>query len=118
LDFYGINDVLFARDDKLSTNVAVNSDDISVKLTYQNNGNPASVAYLDYINVWAKRKLIAGNRQFEFTNKDVAGQSGVGKYHLENTGNISQIWDITNQQNISSIANEDGRNSIDFKALL
>lgn len=118
LNFSSINDVVFARDDKLSATIPANADDISVKLSYQNNGNPASVAYLDYINISAKRKLIASNKQFKFYNPEAASQSGIANYHIENTANISQIWDLTNPQNITRIANENQGNTIDFKATL
>lgn len=118
LNFSGINDVIFARSDNLVTTIQTNSDEVNVKLTYQNNGNPASVAFLDYINIWAKRKLVAGHKQFQFTYKDAALQAGIATYHLENTANISQIWDITNPYNISKISNANRNSSINFKAVL
>src|SRR5699024_7661723 len=118
IDFPPINDVIFARGDALSKTQSAGSDQVSVKLTYNNGGNPASVGYLDYINVRAKRKLIAGSQQFLFTNEETAAQTGIGNYHLENAGNITQIWDVTDVENIKSIAHTEQSNTIDFKAQL
>ncbi len=118
LHFFGINSEIFARSDRLSTTFPAQSDQLRLQLTYQNNGNPASTAYLDYINIFAERELIAGSKQFEFTYKEAATQSGIGKYHLENTADISQIWDITNPYQISRMVGDNQSNQIEFKALL
>ncbi len=119
LNFMGVTSEVFARDDQFNGTTSGSSDKVTIDLTYNNNGNPAGVAYLDYINVWAKRQLIAGQNQFIFSNKSTATLTGIGSYQLSNTQNISQIWDITDPTNSKSIINNtDQSNSLSFKASL
>jgi hypothetical protein len=93
-------------------------DDITVDLTYNNNGNPASLGYLDFINVSAKRQLIAGNSQFEFTYKEAAVNSGIGEYVMQNASQVSEVWDITNLGTVTSFKNENQAGNFSFKANL
>jgi len=118
LNFGSLSTDIFARHDNLNFSLPANSDDVQVKLKYNNNGNPASIGYLDYINVFAERKLIAGDKQFIFSNKDTGTQSGIGSYHIQNSANISEVWDITNPYEISRIANQTESNNLSFKAEL
>ncbi|REE80014.1 peptidase C25-like protein [Lutibacter oceani] len=77
-------------------NVTVSGNEIDVEITYNNNGNPSAKAYLDYIEVLGKRKLIAKNEQFLFRNFDVLNSTGINEFSIENSSNIKWIWDITN----------------------
>ena len=93
------------------------SENIKIKLTYNNNGVPGSKGYLDYINLTAKRKLTGYGKQFQF-QYDLAGSTtGIVNYNVSNTSNISQIWDITDLYNVSKIENSN-LNNLSFKASL
>src|SRR5699024_7726994 len=76
-----------------------------------------SIGYLDYINITVERNLIAAEKQLIFSNKETANQSGIGEYQLQNTQNISEVWDITNPYQISRIENNQ-QNNLNFKANL
>lgn len=117
LSFGAINSSLFAQDAQLKTTTPAGNDAVEVKLTYNNNGNPSSIAYLNYIGIKAERALKADNKQFAFSYADAENESGIGRYQIENTQNISQIWEVTDPYNISSLSNEQN-SSIDFKANL
>ena len=81
------------------------SDNIKIKLTYNNNGVPGSKGYLDYINIIAKRKLLGTGKQFKF-QYDLAGSTvGIANYTIGNASGISQIWDVTDLYNVSKIEN-------------
>lgn len=89
-----------------SNSTFTGSDNIKVKLTYNNNGVPGSKGYLDYINLTAKRKLLGTGKQFKF-QYDLAGSStGIVNYTIGNASGISQIWDITDLYNVSKIENQ------------
>ncbi|HEX8015467.1 MAG TPA: type IX secretion system sortase PorU [Flavobacterium sp.] len=93
------------------------SENVKIKLTYNNNGVPGSKGYLDYINLTAKRKLTGYGKQFQF-QYDLAGSTtGIVNYNVSNTSNISQIWDITDLYNVSKIENSN-LNNLSFKASL
>ena len=103
---------------KLATNSSfTGSENVSIKLTYNNNGVPGSKGYLDYINLVARRKLLGTGKQFKF-QYDLAGSSaGIANYTIGNAANISQIWDITDLYNVSKTENSN-QTTFSFKASL
>lgn len=81
------------------------TQNISIKLTYNNNGVPTSKGYLDYINITAKSNLIGYGKQFRFTYTNASLQTGIAAYQISNALGISQVWDITDIYNVASIEN-------------
>ena len=51
--FPAIDEPILATQDVYIGNFNVNSSEISVNLNYNNNGNPSSVGYLDYISIFS-----------------------------------------------------------------
>jgi len=93
------------------------SENIKIKLTYNNSGVPGSKGYLDFINLIAKRKLLGTGKQFKF-QYDLAGSNiGIVNYTLGNASGISQIWDVTDLYNVSKVENPN-LNTFSFKASL
>ncbi len=79
--------------------ISINSDQIAIEVTYNNNGNPSARAHLDYIELIGTKKLIAPtNTQFSFRNFDAAKASftDIVKYTVQNTSTSTQIWNVTN----------------------
>ncbi len=113
-----IQDPIFATGDFYIGNVSVTSANISVSLSYDNNGTPSSVGYLDYISIEATRGLIHTGNQFIFKNKDVAMGSGIGQYTISSAANITEVWDITDRYNVASKINDNAESSFSFKAQL
>lgn len=72
------------------------SENVSIKLTYNNNGAPSADGYLDYIILKSKRKLLSTGKQFAFQYDAASTSSGVGSYQFLDATGISQIWDVTN----------------------
>ncbi|WP_396156638.1 type IX secretion system sortase PorU [Flavobacterium sp.] len=99
----------------LSSLVTVNSNDVTVKITYENNGVPSSKGYLDYINITAKRNLQAYGKQFSFQFDQAASLLGVGEYQISNASSISQVWDITDIYNVTKAENT-AQSSFSFKS--
>ncbi|MDC8005642.1 type IX secretion system sortase PorU [Aureisphaera galaxeae] len=91
---------------------------VTVELEYLNGGNPASVGYLDYINIEALRRLEGVNGQLLFRNNDVANQTGIGAYQITNASQFNQVWDVTDPQNIRSVANENNASPFSFNVNL
>jgi Peptidase family C25 len=93
------------------------SENVKVKITYNNGGIPNAKGYLDYINLVAKRKLSGYGKQFRF-QYDLAGtSSGIVNYDISNATGISQVWDITDIYNASKIINLN-QSAFSFKANL
>ncbi len=99
--------------------ISINSDQIAVEVTYNNNGNPSARAHLDYIELIGTKKLVASNdKQFSFRNFDAAKASftDVIKYTVQNTTSTTQIWNVTKSIEPQLITNESTvANTISFK---
>nr|WP_278022793.1 type IX secretion system sortase PorU [Flavobacterium ginsengisoli] len=103
---------------KLPANtVFTGTDNIKIKLTYNNNGVPGSKGYLDYINITAKRKLLGLGKQFLFQYNSAGSTAGIVNYTIGNASGIAQIWDVTDLYNVSKIENAN-QASFSFKANL
>ncbi len=94
------------------------SDEISIQLDYDNLGNPSSKAYLDYIAVEGVRALTFSGNQFQFLNKVTSTANGIGLYTLNNSEAVSEIWNVTDSNNITTVENTNEASSISFKANL
>ena len=93
------------------------SNQLNFSLTYNNNGNPSSKCYLDFITLEAKAFLKGQNKQYRFRVKESAFDLGVAEYRFSDAGSISQIWDITDVYNISAIKKADEL-SFSFKSTI
>lgn len=116
--YSAIDDPILAYGDFFIGNMPISSGTISVELNYDNNGNPSSVGYLDYISVEAVRELTYTGNQFLFKNNNVPLLSGVGEYVISNASAITQVWDVTDKYNVAAITNEDSNSTLRFKAQL
>jgi hypothetical protein len=93
------------------------SENIKIKLKYNNNGIPSSKGYLDFIRLSFKRKLEGFGKQFRF-QYDIAGStSGIINYAISNANGISQVWDITDIYNVTKVENQN-QSSFSIKATL
>jgi len=95
--------IVFER--TLASAVTVSTDDVKVKITYDNGGVPSSKGYLNYINIKAKRNLVAYGKQFPFQFNQAASLIGIGEYQISNATSISQVWDVTDIYNVSKVEN-------------
>lgn len=114
---FGANndDATAARDGFFNGTFAPGSSDITITLTYSNNGNPASNAWLDYIRLTAKRNLRGNGRQFRFRLNSAAQDNGILQYNFTNATGIAEVWDVTDIYNTTSVTNGSGA-QFSFKA--
>ena len=98
--------------------IAASNESVQVDLMYNNAGNPSSIAYLDYIGLWAVRKLSGVDGQFNFRYKAATTLAGVGEYQISNASQFSQVWDVTDMQFITSKQNEGNASTFSFKQTL
>jgi hypothetical protein len=102
-----------ANENSGSINLTGNSVDIEI--SFNNNGNPGAKAFLDYIEVLGKRKLIAKDFQFSFRNFNLLNLNGTYEYKVENAAKIKWIWDITNPISPKIIENQSSNSKFTFK---
>ncbi len=96
----------------------VASNDISVTLTYDNDGNPSAVGYLDYIEVKAKRALTGTGSQFNFRVDDAASAVGVAEYTLSSASQVAQVWDVSDIFNVTKYENAAQEGTFSFRSVL
>lgn len=93
------------------------SENVSIKISYNNNGVPTSKGFLDYIILRSKRNLTGYGKQFRFQYNEAATQTGIGQYQISNASGIEQVWDITDIYNVASSQNP-SQSSFAFKAAM
>lgn len=102
------------KDTFYSSSSIPSNENLSVKITFNNNGVPTANGYLDYINLNFKRQLKGYGKQFRFQNNATANNL-VKEYQISNANGIGQIWDITDIYNVSKYTNND-QSSFSFKS--
>ena len=93
------------------------SENIKIKLKYNNNGVPGSKGFLDHIRIIAKRKLQGYGKQFHFQYDQAGSTLGMVNYEVSNAAAIAQIWDVSDLFNVTKVENSN-QSTINFKANL
>lgn len=117
LTFNRIDDPTLLTEDTFSGEIPPSGETVTIDLVYNNDGNPTSIGYLDYISVEALRNLTGVNGQLLFYNKNVANLSGIGAYQISNAAQFNAVWDVTNPYFITSKVN-DNNAAFSFKATM
>ena len=114
--FGSIGDPILATGDSFSSNINLNSSQANITLTYNNNGNPSSSAYLDYISIEAISALNFNGGQLTFYNNDLDFESEIVNYQISNSDNILSVWDVSNISNVLEIPHNQ-ENNLTFKSV-
>jgi hypothetical protein len=75
------------------------TDLINVTIKY-NKPNSSSVAWLDAIQLNARRNLKMTNNQLFFRDLNSVGTGNVSQFNVSNANNIIKVWDVTDPLNI------------------
>ena len=118
LNFNAINDPTLLSVDSFIQEFQLSSETVSVSLNYNNSGNPASIGYLDYIQVTATMPLRSTGNTFSFFNQDAQGASGLGLYRLSQAQNIQEVWAVDDLFNVHYKSNDDQSELFSFKTTL
>lgn len=98
--------------------IAAAGDEVVVDISYNNNGNPSSQGYLDFIAIGAERELKGTGNQMIFQNPNAANLTGVGKYEMSGASSVSAIWEVTNPTAIKELENTENNIMLSFKTTL
>ncbi len=118
MNYSSIGDPVLVSGDFYSGDLMVSNSNISVDLNYNNNGNPSSVAYLDYISIEGVSDLTYNGDQFIFYNKNLVDLSGIAQYNIATANAISNIWEITDINNVTEISTDGNESIVSFKSIL
>lgn len=76
----------------------------------------AAIAYLNYLEVNARRYLKMSGSAMQFQNVDYLGLNSYNQYRLSDASSNVQIWDITNPQLVTRVTTENINNKLTFTA--
>jgi len=95
---------IYAKKSNFTWDFTTGNPTITLDITYNSSPNDMkSEAWLDYIEVNTKRKLIFTGQNMLFRNISTVGVGKVTKYNLSNISSINKIWDVTNIFEIKNI---------------
>ncbi|MCH2033332.1 MAG: type IX secretion system sortase PorU [Tenacibaculum sp.] len=89
-----------------STFSSTPSSSVSVRIDYNNNGNPSARSFLDYIEIVGKKNLTSSGKQFTFRSFAEAKSAGIVEYTISNATDVFQVWNVSDPINIVNIQNE------------
>lgn len=72
-----------------------NVDNFSISLIYDNSQNPSGVAWLDYIEIQARRQLFWRSNSLRFRDVNSVGVGNLAEFKISNANNTIEVWDIT-----------------------
>ena len=115
VNFGKVQGLTLAMANESSLSFPLTGDKVDFQIIFDNNSNPNANAYLDYIEVLGKKKLIAHTEQFSFRNFDVIGNTGVLTYKIENEANVLSVWNVTDSLSPQIIENEAEDDTFSFR---
>lgn len=101
----------------VNASLPISTPDIAVTLTYNNNGVPSSLGYLDFISLFVPTTLTGTGDQFAFAKNEAATLNGVARYTFSNFGQYSQIWEVTDLDDVRVLDTE-ANSAFSFKSNL
>ena len=75
------------------------ANSVAVSIQYEKSSSPSSKGYLDFIEVNARRQLSVSENDMVFSDPKSIGAGNVGEFQLQNAGQLSYIWEITDPTN-------------------
>ena len=117
-NYQSINDPMLASEDYFNDQILVSNSLINLTLDYNNNGNPSSYAYLDYISIEATCGLSFNGSQLIFYNNEVENLNGVGKYVISNSSSLDEVWNVSDISNITHKQNSNTNSNFSLKSNL
>jgi len=88
-----------ARPAEKDGSAKVDQENLTIEISFNNQGNPSAKAYMDYIEILGTKHLIANDKQFSFRNIQTTDENRIYEYHIQNKSNIKQLWDMSDYIN-------------------
>ncbi len=106
-----------ASGSELNVQQALPGSGVTIGLSYNDNGNPASTGYLDYISIAAKRSMTYAGESLFFNTKSSSQNNQVVSLTLDNASSLVSVWDVSEIDNIKELANNNAASSLTFKTV-
>ena len=112
-----INNLTLAIPKEAVEAINVSGEQISVEITFNNNGNPSAKAHLDYVEILGEKNLMSGTNQFSFRSFEAANTpfTSTVEYTIQNSASVAQVWNVTDPLNPMRVTNQSGGANFNFK---
>jgi len=90
------------------------SGKLQFNYTYDSQGTPAAVGYLDYVEIMTERRLALVGNQTIFRSRMPNNSANVATYKIANVPTDAQVWDVTNLSRTASFPLQIANNSATF----
>jgi len=92
------------------------SGNLSVEMILTRNGVSQAGGWLDYIRIFARRKLNMSSSQLFFRDTHSVGEGQTARFQITGCNSNTQVWDITDMHNIRRIDTFLSGNTLSFSA--
>ena len=101
----------YAKEASVTIPYLANSSNLNIDIEYSSSDNGAE-AWLDYIQINARRKLKLSGNYFNFRDAESLGNE-IGEYKIENGGGL-EVWDVTEPTNSRKLVTSITSNDLSF----
>jgi hypothetical protein len=102
-----VSSSVYVDDGEAFSEFISDQDDISINLSYNQNGNSSAFAYLDYIEIQAKCFLMFNGEQLIFSEPSSVEESSVTAFKLNSSFESFLVWDVTHPDSVRSMSLSD-----------
>ncbi len=107
---------VFATDRTAEATFSATSSNIPLTVTLNNQVNPAATAWLDFITLQVRRRLVYTGNELTFRDVRTVGAGNVTTFTIENVPSNTVVWDVTDALNTSEISFTTSGNNLSFDA--
>jgi len=93
----------YASEKNNSFDIEAGDGDLNLTLTY-NASNSSAVAWLDYLELFYRRKLVVGDEPLFFSDSESTGDGNVVAFSIESAGSSTRVFDVSDVNNLKEIS--------------
>lgn len=99
-----------------STSFSANSNNITISLSFLNNGNTDAFGFLDFMRLTVRQSLTFANNQLIFRDKKSVGVGNIASFNISGVNGHVLVWDITKINQVKGISGSIQSNVFVFNA--
>ena len=107
---------VFAQPANFKGSFNTSSDNITLKISYNNGGDQGGQGWLSYIRLVARENLIMGASQFTFRDRKSLGTGNIARFNLSNASENTRVWDVTDINHTMQVQGALQNNILSFNA--
>jgi hypothetical protein len=106
----------YARTSTFTGNFNASSANITISISYNNNGDASQKGWLSYIELLCRQNLAMYSSQLAFRDKESISTGNIASYTISGATGKTKIWDVTNLHDVQQMPTTQGTSSVSFKA--